>query len=139
MKLEILSFEWNLFKSDEVISVTAITSVWEITILEDHVSLLTVLKPSVLEVKYLKNWEEKLEDFAVWWWSLEVSKNKIKVLVDMLIEMDSADFEKAEKAKNEAEKLMLKYKDSKDKIDMEKFIEAEDMLLKNIAHLKLRR
>ena len=139
MKLEILSFEWNLFKSDEVISVTAITSVWEITILEDHVSLLTVLKPSVLEVKYLKDWEEKLEDFAVWWWSLEVSKNKIKVLVDMLIEMDSADFEKAEKAKNEAEKLMLKYKDSKDKIDMEKFIEAEDMLLKNIAHLKLRR
>jgi hypothetical protein len=32
---------------------------------------------------------------------------------------------------------MDKYKQSKDRVDMEKFIEAEDMLLKSIAQLKL--
>jgi hypothetical protein len=32
---------------------------------------------------------------------------------------------------------MEKYKDSKDKVDMERFIQAEDMLLKSIAQLKL--
>ena len=139
MNLEILSFEWNLFKTDNAISITAMTSVWEITILKDHVALLTALKPSVLEVKYLDNWEEKQKDFAIWWWSLEVSNNKIRVLIDMLVTVDDVDFEKAEKAKKEAEELMEKYKKSKDKIDMEKFIEAEDMLLKSIAQLKLKK
>jgi hypothetical protein len=32
---------------------------------------------------------------------------------------------------------MEKYKDSKDKIDMDKFIAAEDMLLKSLVQLKL--
>jgi len=32
---------------------------------------------------------------------------------------------------------MEKYRDSNDKMDMEKYIEAEDMLLKSIAQLKL--
>jgi F0F1-type ATP synthase epsilon subunit len=57
----------------------------------------------------------------------------------MLVTVDSVDTEAAEKAKIEAEKLMEKYKNSKNKIDMEKFIEAEDMLLKSIAQLKLKR
>jgi hypothetical protein len=32
---------------------------------------------------------------------------------------------------------MSKYKNAKDKVDMERYIEAEDMLLKSIAQLKL--
>jgi hypothetical protein len=32
---------------------------------------------------------------------------------------------------------MDKYKHAKDRVDMEKFIEAEDLLLKSIAQLKL--
>jgi len=139
MKLEILSFTWNLFESKKVISLTAMTKVWEITVLKGHTAIITSLKPSVIEVKYVENNEEKTENFAVWWWVLEFAKNKMKILVDMLITTDSVDTEAAEKAKLEAEKLMEKYKNSKDKIDMEKFIEAEDMLLKNIAQLKLKR
>ena len=139
MKLEILSFTWNLFESKKVISLTAMTKVWEITVLKGHTAIITSLKPSVIEVKYVENNEEKTENFAIWWWVLEFAKNKMKILVDMLITTDSVDTEAAEKAKLEAEKLMEKYKNSKDKIDMEKFIEAEDMLLKNIAQLKLKR
>ena len=139
MKLEILSFNWNLFQSNEVISLTAMTKIWEVTILKDHTSIITSLKPSVIEVKYLQNNAEKKEDFAIWWWILEVSDNKIKILIDMLVSVHDVDTEKAELAIKEAEKLMEKYKDAKDRIDMEKFIEAEDMLLKNIAQLKLKK
>ncbi len=139
MKLEILSFAWNLFSSDSVHSVYALTKAWAITVLKDHAALATSLNPSVIEVKYTKNGETKTEDFAIWGWVLEVSNNKIKILVDMLVTVDNVDFEKAEKAKANAEKLMEEYKNSKDKMDMEKFIQANDMLLKNIAQLKLKR
>lgn len=55
----------------------------------------------------------------------------------MLVDIDDLDLDKAERARNEALALMEKYKNAKDKVDMEKFIEAEDMLLKCIAQLKL--
>jgi len=58
-------------------------------------------------------------------------------MADMLVDIDDLDISKAERAREEALKLMEKYRDSKDKMDMEKFIEAEDMLLKSIAQLKL--
>jgi F0F1-type ATP synthase epsilon subunit len=58
-------------------------------------------------------------------------------MTDMLIDIHSIDVNQIEKAKKEAEKLMEKYKNSKDKVDMERFIEAEDMLYKSIAQLKL--
>lgn len=138
MKLEILSFEWNVFSSDSVNQVYSETKAGAITILEWHASLLVSLLPSVIEVKYLKNWEEKIENFAVWWWVLEVSNDKIKILVDMLITVEKADKERAQKAKDDAEKLMEKYKNAKDKIWMEEFIKAEDIVLKSIAEMKLK-
>jgi hypothetical protein len=55
----------------------------------------------------------------------------------MLVSIDDVDLDHAEKAKKDALAMMEKYKDAKDKIDMEKFIAAEDMLLKSVAQLKL--
>jgi len=138
MKIEILSFTWNLFKSDNVESVTATTKVWEITILENHTPLVTVLAPSIVSIVYTNEaWEKAEADFAVWGWVLEVSNSSVKILIDMLITVDDLDIDKAEKAKNKATALIEKYKDAKDKVDMEKFIAAEDMLLKSVAELKL--
>ncbi|MDP3380363.1 MAG: hypothetical protein Q8S84_02175 [bacterium] len=68
---------------------------------------------------------------------MEVSNSEVKVLIDMLVTVDTLDTEKAEKAKKDAIELMEKYKHSKDKIDMDKFIEAEDLLLKSVTQLKL--
>ena len=138
MKLEILSFTWDLFNSDSVDSVYAITKAWAITVLKDHAALITSLKPWVVEVKYTRNNENKIENFAIWWWVLEVSNNKVKILVDMLITSRNANPKKAEEAKIKAEKLMEKYKDSKDKIWMDEFIQAEDIVLKSIAEMKLK-
>jgi len=56
---------------------------------------------------------------------------------DMLIDIEDINIHQAEHARTFAMELMEKYKDSKDRIDMERFIEAEDMLLKSIAQLKL--
>lgn len=138
MKLEILSFNWKLFKSHSVISVTAMTKMWEITVLENHSSLITSLKPSVLKIIHTDENNIKQEEFfAIWGWILEVAHNSMKILIDMLITINEIDLDIAEKAKQKAIELMEIYKNSKDKVDMEKFIEAEDMLLKSVAQLKL--
>ncbi len=138
MKLKIFSFSWESFSSDNVVSATLMTSIWEITLLDNHAPLLTSIKPSTMYVIYTDDkWVEKRDDFAIWKWVVEVSANNVKVMADMLVDIDDLDTEAAERAREQAVKLMEKYRDSKDKMDMEKFVEAEDMLLKSIAQLKL--
>jgi F0F1-type ATP synthase epsilon subunit len=58
-------------------------------------------------------------------------------MVDMLVDIDDLDIDHVERAKIEAERIMEEMKKNKDKMDMEKFIEAEDSLLKSIAAMKL--
>lgn len=136
MKLKIYSFTWESFSSDSVISVTFMTSAWEITILENHVPLLTSLRPSDMNVVFLNEEGKKVEEnFAIWKWIIEVSSNNIKVMADMFLDMHNINIEEAESAKKKALELMKKY--SEDKLDMEKYIEAEDLLLKSLAQLKL--
>lgn len=138
MKLEILSFNWKLFKSHSVLSVTAMTKMWEITVLDNHSSLITSLKPSVLRVVHTdENNMRQEEDFAIWGWILEVAHSSVKILIDMLVTVTDVNLDLAEKARLSAIETMEKYKDYKDRIDMEKFVEAQDMLLKSIAQLKL--
>jgi ATP synthase F1 epsilon subunit len=137
MKLKILSFAGDSFRSEDVKSVTVMTTSGEITILRNHTPLLANMKPSTMYITYMEGNKEKRDDFAIGSGVIEVSDNKVKILVDMLVDVQDLDVEKAERARFEAIQLMEKYKDSKDKMDMEKFIEAEDMLYKSIAQLKL--
>ncbi len=138
MKLKIFSFSGESFSSNDVVSVTLMTAIWEITILENHSPLLTSIRPSTISVIYKnKDLVEKEESFAVWKGIVEVSHNSIKIMADMLVDTKWLDTELAQNARDRAISLMEKYRDSKEKVDMEKFIEAEDMLLKSIAQLKL--
>ena len=138
MKLEILSFTWNLFRSDTVISITSNTKSWQITILNNHAPLVSVLIPWIIKVVYINEvWLKEEKDFAIWWWILEVSNSQVKLLINMLISVDILDIQEAEHAKHKALELMDRYKGSKDRVEMERFIEAEDMLLKSLAQLKL--
>ena len=138
MKLEILSFTWNLFKSETVEQVTAMTKTGEVTLLDNHTPLVTVLKPSVISIIYTDEaWVKSEKDFAIGWGVLEVSSSNVKVLIDMLVSIDDVDVDAAEKAKKDALAMMDKFKWAKDKVDMEKFIEAEDMLMKSVAKLKI--
>lgn len=141
MKVNIYSFNWENFSSEKVISVTMMTMMWEITILDRHTPLLSAFKPSTLFLLYKdENGVDYRNDFAVGSWFVEVKDSEVKILTDMLIDVeDQKDIDKnaVELAKADALALMEKYKQWKDKIDMEKFIEAEDNLMKSIAQLKL--
>ena len=138
MKLKILSFSGEIFSSDTVVSATIMTTSWEITILDGHTPLLSSIKPSTMYIIYKdESWKSKRDDFAVWSWVVEVSNNSVKIMADMLIDIDDLDVNRAERARQEAITLMEKYRDSKNKVDMGKYIEAEDMLLRSIAQLKL--
>jgi len=141
MKLNIHSFNWEHFSSDKVFSVTLMTMMWEITILDKHSPLLSAFKPSTMFLLYKdENNVTHRNDFALWAWFVEVKNSEVKILTDMLIDVeDQKDMDKdaIELAKADAVALMEKYKYSKDKMDMEKFIEAEDALMKSIAQLKL--
>ena len=137
MKLKILSFAGESFSSDNVKSVTLMTTSGEITILSNNVPLLTNMKPSTMYITYMDGKIEKRDDFAIWSGVAEVSNNEVKIMADMLVDVADLDVEKAERARLDAIALMEKYRDSKDKVDMEKFIEAEDLLYRSIAQLKL--
>lgn len=135
MKLKIYSFSWENFISDDVNSLSFMSSEWELTIMENHSPLLTNLKPSDINIVINKDWKKIEENFAIWKWIVEVSSNNIKIMTDMFLEMWKINFEEAESARKKALELMKKY--SEDKVNMEKYIEAEDMLLKSIAQLKI--
>jgi len=138
MELKILSFEWESFLNERVVSVTMLTWVGEITVLEDHEPLMTYVEPSTLYVVFKdENNIEHRDDFAVWRWVVEISWTEIKILTDMLTDIKDLDVDKVKRAKLKAKEIMEKYKNSSDKMDMAKFIEAEDALLRSIAQLKL--
>lgn len=138
MKLEILSFSGKLFKSRNVVSVNCMSKIWEITVLDNHESLITALSPCVINVVYIEEDNTKKEvNFAVWSGVLEFSHNSMKILIDLLVSVDDLDVDSVEKARQEALKTMDKYKNSQDKVDMEKYVEAQDVLLKSLAQLKL--
>ena len=138
MELKILSFSGESFSHDNVVSVTLMTGVGEITILDNHSALLTHIKPSTMYIIYKdENNISHRDDFAIWAWVVEVRNSKVKIMADMLVDIEDLDKDEAERAKDEALTQMEKYRDAKDKVDMERFIEAEDLLLRSIAKLKL--
>lgn len=138
MNLQILSFNGESFSSKKVVSITLMTGVGEITILENHTALITSVKPSTMHIIVKdENGFERRDDFAVGSGVVEVMNSNVKIMSDMLVDVEEVNVDKAEQARNEALALMEKYKDAKDRVDMEKFIDAEDMLLKSIAQLKL--
>ena len=75
--------------------------------------MMTSIDPGVLVVVYKANPEDtKLttQEFAVGRGVLEVGNDTSKVLIDMLVSAENLDKDKAETAKQNALKLMEKYK-----------------------------
>ena len=137
MKLQILSFEWNKFENEKVQSFTIMTKAWEITVLDNHEALITAIEPWTIEINILEDSEEKTEFFAIWKWVIEISDSKSKIMTNMLLWVWEVDLEQAEQAKAKALELMEKAKADKNKIDMEKYLEAEEQLAKSMAKMKL--
>ena len=138
MKLKILSFNGENFHWDDIISITVMTALWEITVLDNHESLITAIRPTTLEIlQRTENIANKKTEFALWSGLIEINNNDVKIMTDMLVDSDSVNIDEVEAARKKALATMEKYKDAKDRVDMEKFIEAEDQLLKYVAQIKL--
>ncbi|MDX9778639.1 MAG: ATP synthase F1 subunit epsilon [Patescibacteria group bacterium] len=107
IKFEIVTPE-KVVSKQQVLQATVPTLDGEITVLPEHIPLVSILKPGVLELKKL---DGELEIIAVAGGFIEVLRDKIVILADSAEQAQNLDEsvvvaarEKAEKAKIEAEK-----------------------------------
>jgi len=115
--------------SEEVDEITLPTVNGEITILPNHIDLLTKIKPGEMTIHR----NGKIELFAITGGFLEINSNKVSILADHAIYADDIEIAKAEQAKERAEKAM------KEKGTTQDFAIAEAELRKSILELKIAR
>ncbi len=86
--LDGIVFEWSVDK------VTMESTSWQITILPNHNSLLTVLKPGLLKMERHKKSDTDSESLfikdnigmvSIWWWFCKVENNQIQIMTDYSI------------------------------------------------------
>lgn len=111
--------------SEDVDQLTLPTETGEITILPNHVPLLTKVKPGELTIK--KN--NKQTFFAITGGFLEMKQNQITILADYAIRADDIEIAKAKEAQERAEKAM------KEKVSGRDFAQAEAQLTRAMLEL----
>jgi len=113
--------------SEEVDEITVNTANGEISILPQHIDLLTKLVPGEMIIKT----GSKTQSFAVTGGFLEVSKNKVTILADYAVRAAEIEVARAREAQERAEKIM------KNKEDNKEFVIAEAELRKALLELKV--
>jgi F-type H+-transporting ATPase subunit epsilon len=113
--------------SEEVDEITVNTVNGQITILPNHINLLTKLTAGEMIVKI----GTKTQAFAVMGGFLEVTKNKVNVLADYAVRATDIEIAKAKEAQERAEKLMQGKQENKE------FVVAQAELRKALLELKV--
>ncbi|OHA48180.1 MAG: ATP synthase F1 subunit epsilon [Candidatus Terrybacteria bacterium RIFCSPHIGHO2_01_FULL_48_17] len=127
------------FVKDEVDSVTAMTQVGELTILNNHIPLVVPVAPGEVRVK--KDGEELY--FAVAGGFLEVRRElkgephdtRATILADSAVRVEEIEEVEAEQARQRAKKAMEEYKTT----DSEKFAEATAAFERALSQLHVAR
>lgn len=119
-RLEIATPERIVF-SDDVTSVSLPTLDGEITVLANHVPIVTVLKAGELVIRR----EGSATPFAVSGGFVEVSGNKLRILADSAERFDEIDEQRAEEARQRAEELKSKVADDEEFAGLSAKIERE--------------
>jgi len=130
IKFKIVTPERTVFES-EVDQVTLPTQEGEITVLPNHIPLISVLSPGELVAK--KDGEEIA--MAVSGGMIEVRKNEITILADTAERAEEIDIKRAEEAKDRAEKL----KEERIQSDETQYATAAAIFEKNLARIKVAR
>jgi F-type H+-transporting ATPase subunit epsilon len=115
--------------SEEVDEITIPTVDGELSILPNHVNLLTKVAPGEMVIR--KGGKSDL--FAITGGFLEIANNHVNVLADYTIHADAIEIAKVEEAKQRAEKAM------KEKLTEEDFRVNNAELAKSILQLKVAR
>lgn len=126
IKFEIVTPERVLLK-EEIAQITVSTRDGEITILPNHIPLVSVLKPGVAEVKKTDNTVSVL---SITGGFIEVSRDKIIILADAAEHAAEIDLARAEEARRRAEETM------KERVDKETFTAVSAELARALARTK---
>ena len=130
LQLKITTPEGIVYKQ-EVDSVTIPTQTGEITVLPNHIPLVSVLQPG--EIIARKNGKE--EYLSVSTGFIEVNKNNVTLLADTAETVESLIEEQILKAKERAEKLLTEKRHESDVA----FAEAAAVLEREMTRLKIYR
>jgi F-type H+-transporting ATPase subunit epsilon len=101
IKFEIVTPEKVVLKQ-EILQITVPTASGEITVLPDHIPLVSILQPGVIEIKRADN---VVEIMAVSGGFLEVMKDKVVILADTAERAEELDEARIKEAREKAEKL----------------------------------
>lgn len=129
IKFEIVTPEQVVLK-ESIVRATVPTTSGEVTVLPDHIPLVSILSPGIIEVEKANG---EVEIMVISGGFLEVLSQKIIILADYAQRAASLDEKAIEEARNKAEKAKLeaKNKDDVDFADIAAKLEVE--LLKNKA------
>ena len=108
----------------------------EIGILKRHSPVVWVVSPWILRIDNKEAWPDDIVSYAIWSGIYQSDWETIIVMADMVEDQEWAEDINLEKRKRKARKLMEKVQ-SKDTINMEKFIYAEQQMQKAVALEKL--
>jgi F-type H+-transporting ATPase subunit epsilon len=114
---------------EEVDEITLRTVNGEISILPNHIDLVTKIFPGEMTIKR----NGKIDLFAITGGFLEVAKNHVNILADYAIHASDIEISKVEEAKQRAEKAM------KDKVSGKEYQEIQTELLRKVLELKVAR
>jgi F-type H+-transporting ATPase subunit epsilon len=110
LKFEIVTPE-RVVSKQEVLQISVPTTSGEITILPDHIPLVSILKPGVIEVKRTDN---IVEIISVSGGFIEVLKDKVVILADTAERAEELDEARIKDAQKRAEELKKTAKSTDD-------------------------
>jgi len=128
LKFEIVTPE-RVVLSQEILQITVPTTSGEITVLPDHIPLVSVLKAGVIEIKRADNISEII---SVSGGFIEVTKDKVVILADTAERAEELDEDRIKEAQQRAEKL----KDEARNVDEVQFTAIAAKLEKELARLR---
>jgi len=121
IKFEIVTPERIVLK-EQVLQVSVPTRTGEITILPNHIPLVSILKPGVIEVKQLNN---ELEIISVSGGFVEILNDKVVILADTAERAHELDELRIEEARRKAEGLKAEQKDEIKYAEISALLEKE--------------
>ena len=130
LHLQIITPEKSVF-DDEVDQVTLPTTTGQITVLPHHTDLVTQIKPG--EMIFRKHNKETI--MASGYGFAQITKDSVKVLVDLAAPEEEIEEKKIEEAKKKAEEALKQ----KHLLSEEAYATAADELQKTLVQLKIKR
>lgn len=128
IKFEIVTPERVVSKQD-ILQVSVPTTSGEITVLPDHIPLVSILRPGVIETKKL---DGSSEIMAVSGGFIEVMKDKVVILADTAEKAEELDEERIRQAQERAEKMKQEAKN----VDDVQFTAIASKIEKELARLR---